>query len=407
MILTAQSNANFVTKLRMMKPSAATTASLLCAFFCTRSHALSLGAGASSSTTTAAKRENSENRSSSMLATSRCGLDPAMNRFHAPIVYHENYSFPNWPENHTFPMNKFSETAKALTTRRADSHLPRPLVRKEMDFFRPLDFVDVPKEWFSSVICADFLDRFLRGELTVEECRWIGFREQTSRPELIERTVLEVAGTILTCQLAHKWGIASNVAGGTHHASHDRGAGYTILNDLAIAANFITSPAINNGTANTTKTLVIDCDVHQGDGTAKFELEGLYTLSIHCEDNYPRPKATSTYDVGLPSGTSDEEYMAALEDAVERALSEIQPDFVLYDAGIDVYEKDVLGRLRVTEAGIRARDRYVLDKCVSSDIPVAAVVGGGYDKNIQALARRHAIVHEECSFIWRKYHMWQ
>lgn len=304
-------------------------------------------------------------------------------------------------------MNKFSETAKALMTRRTDSHLPRPLVRNQSDFFRPFDIIDVPKEWLSSVICEDFLNRFLEGELTVKECRWIGFRELTSRPELIERTVLEVAGTILTCQLAHEWGIASNVAGGTHHASYDRGAGYTILNDLAIAANFITSPAINKGTINATKVLVIDCDVHQGDGTAKFDLEGLFTLSIHCEDNYPHPKATSTYDVGLPSGTSDEEYMEALNNAVDRALKEVQPDFVLYDAGIDVYEKDVLGKLKLTEAGIRARDRCVLDKCVSSEIPVAAVVGGGYDKNIQALARRHAIIHEECSLIWRKYHMWQ
>jgi acetoin utilization deacetylase AcuC-like enzyme len=256
------------------------------------------------------------------------------------------------------------------------------------------------------------LDRFLQSDLTREEKRYIGFREQTDRPELKERTVLEVAGTILASQLAWHYGIASNLAGGTHHAHQTMGAGYTILNDLAVAANFLTDPVLNKGSVKgVERVLVVDCDVHQGDGTAKFlklhENQRLSTLSIHCASNYPQLKAHSTYDVGVADGLRDEEYMQILQESVNRAIAEVDPDFVLYDAGVDIYENDKLGRLKVSEIGIRQRDRWVLERCVGAEIPVAAVIGGGYDKDVDALARRHAIVHEECAYVWRKYNMWK
>jgi acetoin utilization deacetylase AcuC-like enzyme len=323
-------------------------------------------------------------------------------------------------------MDKFDRIAHALLTNcKATStpeynsdHLPRPLVRQKQDFFRPLDFRDVPtKAWLDSIMMdKDFVGRFLASQLTEEEARYIGFREQTHRSELIERTVLEVAGTVLAAQLAVHYGIAANVAGGTHHAHPNGGAGYTILNDLAVATNFLTNPEIHQGWSllpNKTieRVLVIDCDVHQGDGTAKFGAQWkdqrLSTLSIHCASNYPQLKANSTYDIGLPDGCQDEEYLEILEESVNRALQEVQPDFVFYDAGVDIYEHDKLGRLKITEDGIRRRDRWVLDRCVSLNIPVAAVVGGGYDKDVDALARRHAIVHEECAYVWRKHQMWK
>jgi len=353
------------------------------------------------------------------LAVSRLGLDPRLNQFHAPIVYHEHYSFPDWPEKHTFPMDKFSRLALALQTTCSKtfpsrSTLSRPLVRKENDFFRPLDMSDVPRTWLAEPtgpINPDFLDRFLTSGLTYEQKRYIGFREQTDRPELIERTVLEVAGTVLAAQLAARYGIASNAAGGTHHAHRDMGAGYTILNDLAVAANFLTDETLNGGSVmGISRVLVIDCDVHQGDGTAKFGDLGnkrLSTLSIHCASNYPQLKAHSTYDIGLRDGCEDDEYMEVLEASVNKAISEVDPTFVLYDAGVDVYAGDTLGRLNVSEAGIRRRDRWILERCVTAGLPVAAVVGGGYDKDVEALARRHAIVHEECAYIWRKYKMWK
>lgn len=268
--------------------------------------------------------------------------------------------------------------------------------------------------WFadpSGPIDSEFLNSFLEGKLDDDRTRHIGFREQTSRPELIERTVLEVAGTVLASQLAFKHGIASNTAGGTHHACSQRGAGYTILNDLAVTANFLTDERLNGGTVTgVRRVLVLDCDVHQGDGTAKFGDLGdgrLSTLSIHCASNYPRLKAHSTYDVGLPDGCSDEEYMHFLEESVKTAFEEVKPDFVLYDAGVDVYKNDKLGRLELTEPGIRRRDRWVLDLCVTAGIPVVAVIGGGYDADVDALARRHAIVHEECAFVWRKHKLWE
>ncbi|VEU37294.1 unnamed protein product [Pseudo-nitzschia multistriata] len=398
-----------------------------------------------------------------LMEASRPGLDPSANRFHAPLVYHDGYSsVPDWPPNHTFPMMKFERIAHALLTTTSKtvptSNLPRPLVRSREDFFRPPDFVDVPiEEWLDllnnnnnedgSDRSAQFGHRFLRGNLTREEARTIGFREQTHRPELVERTVLEIAGTVLTARLALQHGIAANLAGGTHHAHPEGGAGYTILNDLAIAADLLTTssmvpsdggdgdspsdfepplqkggnPVPTHGTdalhtdgTRVDRVLVIDCDVHQGDGTAQYSTlwesdQRLFTLSIHCESNYPFRKHNSTYDVGLPDHCSDEDYLAALQESVDRAIAEVRPDLVLYDAGVDVYEHDKLGRLDLSEeGGIRRRDRWVLDRCVSLGIPVAAVVGGGYDRDsLDALGRRHAIVHEECAYVWRKHRLWR
>jgi acetoin utilization deacetylase AcuC-like enzyme len=311
-------------------------------------------------------------------------------------------------------MNKFARIAHTLTTTCKATHqhsvLPRPLVRQMSDFFRPLDVINVPRQWLCGPIDGTFVDRFVGAQLSVEECRMIGFREQTLRRELIDRTILEVAGTVLASQLALHYGIAANVGGGTHHAHATGGAGYTIVNDLAVAAHLLTETSAE--ASGIRRVLVIDCDVHQGDGTAKFSAPGaalhgkMFTLSLHCASNYPRLKAHSTWDVGLPDGMRDEEYMKVLQESVNIAISQSNPDFVLYDAGVDVYEHDKLGRLRVSEAGIRARDRWVLDRCVSTGIPVAAVIGGGYDGDLDALARRHAIVHEECAFVWRKHRMW-
>lgn len=365
------------------------------------------------------------------LEVSRLGLDPATNRYAAPIVYHEQYSFDGWPKSHTFPMDKFYATAQALMDR--NKH-PRPLVRSQSDFFRPHDLESIPDEWFyNAQICPDFYRRFRDAKLLPEEERYIGFREQCRTSELIRRTVLEVAGTVLTCQLACRWGIASHVAGGTHHAHPTGGAGFTILNDIAVAAQYLfdnTPLALDvEGQSETTaiassdrrimdieKFLVIDLDVHQGDGTAKFNTlwnddpdraGRLFTLSMHCASNYPHPKATSTYDIGLPDKCDDEEYLQTLQECVDLALEEVQPDFVLYDAGVDVFKDDKLGRLSLTMDGIRRRDRWVLERCVGLNIPIAAVVGGGYDTDVNNLAQRHAILHDECAYVWRKNQMWK
>jgi acetoin utilization deacetylase AcuC-like enzyme len=188
---------------------------------------------------------------------------------------------------------------------------------------------------------------------------------------------------------------------------------YTIfIYDLAISSKYILDRDLNGGFIdNVNRVLVIDCDVHQGDGTASFDLfpneeKNMFTLSIHCESNYPRYKANSTYDIGLSDDMGDSEYLKILQESVNKAIRDIQPDFVFYDAGVDVYQHDVLGRLNISENGIRQRDRWVIEKCVKSGIPVVGVIGGGYDKDLVALGRRHAILHEEAAYVWRKYKMW-
>lgn len=363
--------------------------------------------------------------SSSAFSASRLGFDPTQNQRHCPLVFHEDYSFADWPEEHTFPMDKFARLGRALMATKTSTISTEPrtssssstLVEDEMDFFRPLDYNDstwpVLQSWLCGPLDRGFVDRFRRGQLTKEEARRIGFREQIHRPELIRRTILEVAGTVLTAQLACHYGIAANLAGGTHHAYHDMGAGYTILNDLAVTANYLTSPELSSLSLPYPihRVLVIDCDVHQGDGTAKcmdyVGRDKLFTLSLHCASNYPHPKAYSTFDIGLPDNMKDEEYLEVLERSVNRAIKDIEPDFVLYDAGVDVYQHDKLGRLQITEDGIRKRDSFVVNRCVDLAIPVAAVIGGGYDTDVDALARRHGIVHEECSRIWRDRTMWR
>jgi acetoin utilization deacetylase AcuC-like enzyme len=302
-------------------------------------------------------------------------------------------------------MNKFERLAHALSTNckvsNPNSNLPRPLIRSLADCYRPIE--QLPREWLTPPLDASFLDNFLSGQLSEMECRRVGFGEQMRRPELIRRTVLEVAGTVLTAQLALQYRIAAHLAGGTHHAQPTHGAGYTILNDLAITAHILPVDRV----------LVIDCDVHQGDGTAIFgektkELKDkLFTLSLHCASNYPHPKAHSTFDVGLPDKMQDAEYMQVLMESVTMAVNKVDPDLILYDAGVDIYSEDRLGRLCISEDGIRARDRWVVEYCaMDRGIPVAAVIGGGYDRDVDALARRHGIVHEECSYVWRKHHLW-
>jgi acetoin utilization deacetylase AcuC-like enzyme len=225
----------------------------------------------------------------------------------------------------------------------------------------------------------------------------IGFREATSTPLLVDRTKAEVAGTLLTAELALKHGLALNTAGGTHHAHRDFGSGYCILNDLAFTA----AELLNRGAV--ARVLIVDLDVHQGDGTAAMCAHDprIYTLSVHCESNFPARKPPSTLDVGLADGVGDDEYLSAVAGALERALDESNPGLVLYDAGVDVHARDALGRLNVTDAGLLRRELLVLDACLGRGVPVAGVVGGGYDDDLETLAARHAALHEAGLRMWR------
>eukprot|EP00639_Heterosigma_akashiwo_P018038 CAMPEP_0206382724 /NCGR_PEP_ID=MMETSP0294-20121207/13465_1 /ASSEMBLY_ACC=CAM_ASM_000327 /TAXON_ID=39354 /ORGANISM="Heterosigma akashiwo, Strain CCMP2393" /LENGTH=371 /DNA_ID=CAMNT_0053832529 /DNA_START=49 /DNA_END=1161 /DNA_ORIENTATION=+ len=316
------------------------------------------------------------------LVASRRGVK--WNKSSPPFVYHPEYSCP-WPSNHRFPMWKFKGLFEVL----CKDHIIR-----EGEYFVPLD--DPPHEWFTLVHDERYYKGFLDNTLTNDEWRRIGFRPG---PGLVRRTRLEVAGTLLTAQLALQHGLACNLAGGTHHAHKGYGSGYTILNDLAITAKVLQESNIG-----VEKVLIVDLDVHQGDGTASI-FEGdpsVFTFSMHCENNFPLRKMRSDLDVGLPPGTDDQEYMRVLQSNLERVLDEFPADLVLYDAGIDPYEGDRLGLLNISERGLYDRDSHTIRTCLGRGLPVACVIGGGYDDNAAALARRHSIVHRAAVRAWRE-----
>ena len=205
---------------------------------------------------------------------------------------------------------------------------------------------------------------------------------------LITRTLFAPNGTLLTAHKALEFGIACHLAGGTHHAHYDFGSGYCMVNDLAYTALSL----INSNRVN--KVLIFDLDVHQGDGTAAIlsDHQQIFTCSIHCEKNFPFRKSDSDLDIGLPIGMEDEAYLDKVAETFDELLHQVEPDIVLYDAGVDVWEHDGLGKLNISWEGIERRDHMILSRCLSDSIPVATVIGGGYDKDHDRLAQRHAIV---------------
>jgi len=208
-------------------------------------------------------------------------------------------------------------------------------------------------------------------------------------PELVRRTHLAVAGTLLTARLALRYGLACHAAGGTHHAFPGHGSGFCIFNDLAFAARTL----LFEGRVN--RLLIVDLDVHQGDGTHRFFRSDprVYTFSMHGAKNFPVRREPGDRDVELPDGTGDEDYLAVLREELPKVNTAAQPDLVLFDAGVDPHQDDALGRLRLSDRGLERREEMVIDFFVSRAIPLAAVIGGGYDRDLDALVRRHAILH--------------
>jgi acetoin utilization deacetylase AcuC-like enzyme len=227
------------------------------------------------------------------------------------------------------------------------------------------------------------------GRLSPAEVRTIGLPNTAA---VARRAFLAAAGTLLAARLALEHGLACNMAGGSHHAGPEGGAGYCVFNDVAIAAQAL----IDEGRVR--RVLVVDCDVHQGDGTARIFAgrTDVLTLSLHAERNYPARKAASHLDCPLPDRLADRPYLETLGHAL--GLTEpFRPDLVFYNAGVDPHAGDRLGRLALTDAGLRARDALVLGWATARRIPLAAVLGGGYDSDPDRLAARHAILFEEAA----------
>ena len=293
-----------------------------------------------------------------------------------PIVYHPAYSKPVMPDGHRFPMPVFREIYRRL--------IKDGVAVPGKNLFQPARMPSL--EELTAVHDEDYVNKFMMGAMTDEEQRKMGL---PWTEELVERTLSEVSGTVLTADLALACGLAVNTAGGTHHAHRSHASGYCIFNDLAITAKRV----IARGAVE--RVLIVDLDVHQGDGTAASTADdpGIYTLSVHCEDNFPRTKASSSRDVPLPTGTGDDVYIKTTEAALRESIEECNPQLVLYDAGVDVHASDDLGGFELSDEGLIRREALVIDTCVGRGIPVAAVVGGGYDKDMEALARRHCILH--------------
>jgi len=257
----------------------------------------------------------------------------------------------------------------------------------EKDLARPGQFVQplpAPRRWLELVHEPLYHEAFARGELTEQQQRRIGLPATTP---LVQRTWLAVGGTVLTARLALARGLACHLAGGTHHAYPDHGSGFCIFNDCAVAARVL----LEEGSVQ--QLMVIDLDVHQGDATAAiFAHEPrVFTVSAHCQSNFPLRKQRSDVDLPLDDGLGDEAYLTAIGDRIPELLDQVQPDLVLYNAGVDPHRNDRLGKLCLSSAGLLNRDRLVLDACLRRSIPVASVIGGGYDELIP-LVERHSLV---------------
>lgn len=250
-------------------------------------------------------------------------------------------------------------------------------------FFRPRP---APFEWVALAHDPAYVDQVFNGKVPDEVAREIGF---PMREDIALRARCATGGTVLTAYLALEHGIACNTAGGSHHARRLHGAGFCVFNDVAVALRVLQADGAIR------KALVIDLDVHQGDGTADI-FQGdpdIFTFSMHSQKNYPVRKVPSHLDVGLPDATGDEDYLTVLEKTLPGLLARAPWDIVVYNAGVDPYRNDRLGRLKLSRDGLKRRDRYVIGTVRQAGLPLAGVLGGGYSTDIDELADRHLILH--------------
>lgn len=296
-----------------------------------------------------------------------------------PLVFHPIYSQLDLPDRHRFPIEKYVGIRDELIRRGiASTRFVQPT---------PVDD-DVLTTFYSN----DYVEALTQGNLDKKAMRRIGFPWSA---QLIERTRTAVAGTQLTAKLALDEGRALNLTGGYHHAFNDFGSGFCLFNDLYIAAKTMQQAKdIDN-------VLIVDLDVHQGDGTAKLAENDrdIFTLSIHGEKNFPYRKQQSDLDIGLAKGTGDDEYLTTLDEAIGVALRQFQPDAIIYDAGVDVHVNDDLGHLNISTEGIYQRDQRVFALADKLGVPIAAVIGGGYQRDIAALVDVHIQLYRAAGVI--------
>ena len=286
------------------------------------------------------------------------------------IAWSEIYAHP-LPEKHRFPMIKYNL-------------LPEQLLYEgtitEDNLFTP---TPLDEQYIVNTHDATYWQKLKQQDLSRSEVRKTGF---PMSEQLVHREITIMQGTVQAALFALQYGIAFNIAGGTHHAFTDRGEGFCLLNDIAIAANYLREKKLVN------KILVVDLDVHQGNGTAQIfkNVPEVFTFSMHGAKNYPMHKEHSDLDISLPDGTDDAHYLHELEMALPRLLEQAAPEFIFFQSGVDVLASDKLGRLGLSIAGCRERDRTVLTLCKEHQIPVALCMGGGYSEKIAHIVEAHA-----------------
>ncbi|MDW1892620.1 histone deacetylase [Vibrio sp. Vb1574] len=287
-----------------------------------------------------------------------------------PLIYHSIYSRLELPEGHRYPIMKYQYLYEEVR---------RGVQAEWVQFFEPQA---LSIEAIKRVHDADYVDLLVQGNMPAAKMRRIGFPWSEA---LITRTLTSAAGTLLTAEKALEHGIALHLSGGYHHAHKDFGSGFCLFNDLVIAAKHM----LDN--EHVDKILIIDSDVHHGDGTATLcqEEPDIVTLSFHCDKNFPARKPQSDLDVPLAKGTDDETFLMTFKEVVEMALNLHRPDMVIYDAGVDIHQDDELGYFDVSTQAIFERDRFLFQLMKNRGIPVAAVVGGGYRTNHADLVPIH------------------
>ena len=290
------------------------------------------------------------------------------------VVNHEDY-LAKIGDDHKFPINKFGELANYL--------LKKKIVKK---FYKPYPCSD---ETLQRAHSEKYIKDIKNKTLNTEGIKKIGFPLVDS---VVKRSLVATGGTVLASKLAIKNGVACNTAGGSHHATFDSGAGYCVFNDVAVASQYL----LDRGLAG--KILILDLDVHQGNGNSEIfkNNQNVFTFSMHSKSNYPAKKSISDCDVELADDMQDKEYHRILRFYLNQ-LNEENFDFVFYIAGVDIHFNDRLGKLKISDEGIKERDEVVTKNFFSKGIPLCGVLGGGYNKDSKKLVELHSFLHQSCA----------
>jgi len=291
-----------------------------------------------------------------------------------PVVNHEDY-FAKIGDDHKFPINKFGELANYLVAKNVVKkfHTPYPCSEKTL----------------KRAHSENYIKKIKNKTLEKDIIKKIGFPLVDS---VVQRSLVATGGTVLASKLAIKNGIACNTAGGSHHANFNGGAGYCVFNDVAVGAQYL----LDRGLAG--RILIVDLDVHQGNGNSEIfkDNRNVFTFSMHSKTNYPAKKSISDLDVELNDNTEDKEYIKILKFYLNQ-LNQQNFDYVFYIAGVDIHFNDRLGKLKISDDGIKERDELVTENFFSKGIPLCGVLGGGYNKDFSKLVELHASLHKSCA----------